>query len=156
MITLVIFSLVGVLVIASPLHQFNLVYDEIATYGWGYWGLSIVLMIFLQDTYFYWMHRLMHQPKLFKYFHLVHHKSTNHSPWAAYAIHPLEAVVEASIIFLIVWLIPYHRTALLTFFDFHDYLQCVWAFGLWVIPQKGSQAFCRKMDQYFGQPQFTS
>jgi len=53
MITLAIFSMVGVLVIASPLHQFNLVYEDIATYGWGYWGLSIVLMIFLHDTYFY-------------------------------------------------------------------------------------------------------
>ena len=118
MITLAIFSMVGVLVIASPLHQFNLVYEDIATYGWGYWGLSIVLMIFLHDTYFYWMHRLMHHPKLFKYFHLIHHKSTNPSPWAAYAFHPLEAVIEASIIFLIVWLIPYHRTALLTFLTF--------------------------------------
>ena len=117
-ITMVIFSMVGVLVIASPLHQFNLVYDEVALYGWGYWGLSILLMIFLHDTYFYWMHRLMHQPKLFKYFHLVHHKSTNPSPWAAYAFHPLEAVIEASIIFLIVFMIPHHRTALLTFLTF--------------------------------------
>ena len=56
--------------------------------------------------------------KLFKYFHLIHHKSTNPSPWAAYAFHPLEAVIEASIIFLIVWLIPYHRTALLAFLTF--------------------------------------
>ena len=60
----------------------------------------------------------MHHPKLFKYFHLVHHKSTNPSPWAAYAFHPLEAIVEASIIFLIVFLIPFHKTALLTFLLF--------------------------------------
>ena len=93
--------MVGVLVIATPLRQFNLVYDEIATYGWGYWALSIVLMIFLHDTYFYWMHRLMHQPRLFKWIHLGHHKSTNPSPWAAYAFHPLEAIVEASVIFLL-------------------------------------------------------
>ena len=117
-ITILIFSLVGVLVTASPLHQFNLVYDEIATYEFGYWGLSIMLMIFLHDNYFYWIHRLMHHSKLFKYFHLVHHKSTNPSPWAAYAFHPLEAVIEASIIFLIVWLIPYYRTALLIFLIF--------------------------------------
>ena len=75
-------------------------------------------MIFLHDFYFYWMHRLMHQPKLFKHFHLIHHKSTNPSPWAAYAFHPFEAVIEASIIFLIVFMIPYHRTALLTFLTF--------------------------------------
>ena len=130
MITLAIFSMVGVLVIASPLHQFNLVYDEIATYGWGYWGLSIVLMIFLHDTYFYWMHRLMHHPKLFKYFHLVHHKSTNPSPWAAYAFHPLEAVIEASIIFLIVLVDSLSPNRPTHFFDLYDYLQCIWPFGL--------------------------
>ncbi len=116
--TLAIFTLVGLLIIGTPLRQYNLVYENIVTYGWGYWCLSIVLMIFLHDAYFYWMHRLMHQPKLFKYFHLVHHKSTNPSPWAAYAFHPLEAVIEASIIFLIVFLIPHHRTALLTFLTF--------------------------------------
>ena len=130
MITLAIFSMVGVLVIASPLHQFNLVYDEIATYGWGYWGLSIVLMIFLHDTYFYWMHRFMHHPKLFKYFHLIHHKSTNPSPWAAYAFHPLEAVIEASIIFLIVLVDSLSPNRPTHFFDLYDYLQCIWPFGL--------------------------
>jgi len=40
----------------------------------------------------------MHHKKLFRWFHLVHHQSTNPSPWAAYAFHPLEAVVEAGII----------------------------------------------------------
>ena len=117
-ITLAIFTLVVLVIIITPLRQSNLVYEDIATYGWGYWSLSIVLMIFLHDSYFYWGHRLMHQPKLFKHFHLIHHKSTNPSPWAAYAFHPFEAVIEASIIFLIVFMIPHHRTALLTFLTF--------------------------------------
>jgi sterol desaturase/sphingolipid hydroxylase (fatty acid hydroxylase superfamily) len=75
-------------------------------------------MIFLHDTYFYWAHRLMHQPKLFRYFHNVHHKSTNPSPWAAYAFQPLEGIVEAAIIFPIIFLIPFHKTALLAFLIF--------------------------------------
>lgn len=118
LVTIAIFVVVALVIFATPLVKFTLVYQDISERGWGWWWFSIVLMIFLHDTYFYWTHRAMHHPSLFKYFHLVHHKSTNPSPWAAYAFHPLEAVVEASIIFPIVFLIPSHATAILTFLLF--------------------------------------
>ena len=106
---------VAVSLFATPLREYTLGYNNISDYGWGYWGLSILLMLFVHDTYFYWMHRLMHSPKLFKHIHLIHHKSTNPSPWAAYAFHPLEGVVEAGIIYPIAFLIPFHRSALMIF-----------------------------------------
>ena len=118
LLTILIFVGVGLIVFATPLRHYNLRYETIEEYGWPYWGLSVILMIFLHDTYFYWAHRLMHHPKLFRYFHSLHHKSTNPSPWAAYAFQPTEAVIEASIIFPIVFLIPFHKTALLAFLFF--------------------------------------
>ena len=118
LITIFIFVGVGLIIFASSLRNYNLRYDKIADYGWGYWCLSVLLMIVLHDTYFYWTHRLMHHPKLFKYFHLLHHKSTNPSPWAAYAFHPLEGIVEASVIFPITFLIPFHKTAIMVFLFF--------------------------------------
>lgn len=118
MVTILIFVGIGLIAFATPLRHYNLRYETIAEFGWGYWVVSIVLMIFLHDTYFYWAHRLMHQPKLFRYFHSVHHKSTNPSPWAAYAFQPLEGIVEAAIIFPIIFLIPFHKTALLAFLVF--------------------------------------
>lgn len=57
-------------------------YTNICDYGWWYFICAFPIMIFLHDAYFYWAHRLMHHPKLFKIFHLVHHKSNNQSPWA--------------------------------------------------------------------------
>jgi sterol desaturase/sphingolipid hydroxylase (fatty acid hydroxylase superfamily) len=66
------------------------------------------------DAYFYWALRLMHHPKIFKHVHLVHHRSTNPSPWAAYSFHPIEAVLEAGIFPLIVFTIPMHSLALVT------------------------------------------
>lgn len=117
-ITIVAFVLVGLLVIKGPLEPYSLKYESIEAYGWGYWCLSIILMIFLHDMYFYWMHRAIHHPTIFKHVHLLHHKSTNPSPWAAYAFHPIEAVFEASVIFPIVLLIPFHTSALLTFLFF--------------------------------------
>ncbi len=118
MITVLIFAGIGYLVFGTDIRLYTQVYPNIEDYGWSWWTISIVLMILLHDTYFYWTHRAMHHPKLFRIFHLVHHKSTNPSPWAAYAFHPLEGIVEASVIFPIVFLIPFHVSALMVFLIF--------------------------------------
>ncbi|MFN9951035.1 MAG: sterol desaturase family protein [Bacteroidota bacterium] len=70
----------------------------------------------MHDTYFYFAHRVMHHKKLFTLFHLVHHKSTNPSPWAAYAFHPLEALVEVGIVVIFLFTVPIHKTHLMLFF----------------------------------------
>lgn len=113
-----VFTVVAWVVIRSPLSEYTLRYKDIDAHGWGYWCVSVVLMIFLHDTYFYWTHRAMHHPKLFRFFHAVHHQSRNPSPWAAFAFHPLEAIVETGIIFPISFLIPYHTSALAVFLLF--------------------------------------
>ena len=118
MITILIFVGVGLIAFATPLRHYNLRYELISDHGWSYWLLSITLMILLHDTYFYWAHRLMHHPRLFKYFHSLHHKSTNPSPWAAYAFQPLEGIIEASVLFPIVFIIPFHKSAILAFLFF--------------------------------------
>lgn len=60
----------------------------------------------------------MHHPKVYRYVHLVHHQSRNPSPWAAFAFHPLEAVVEAGITLVIAFIMPFHVSALLAFLIF--------------------------------------
>jgi len=72
-------------------------------------------MIVLHDTYFYWTHRLMHWKPLFKLAHKTHHLSTNPTPFAAYAFHPIEALVEVGIIPLIAFTIPHHASAITIF-----------------------------------------
>lgn len=93
-------------------------YTNIAEYGWLYAVLIFPVMLLMHDTYFYWMHRMMHHPKLFKLFHLVHHRSNNPSPWAAYAFHPLEAILESLIFVIFLLTIPVHSIHLLLFFVF--------------------------------------
>jgi len=90
-------------------------YWSVSDYDWPYLILSVLLALLIHDTYFYWTHRLMHHPKLFKLFHLVHHRSTNPSPWAAYSFHPLEAVIEGLAVWVIVFTIPIHPIALASF-----------------------------------------
>jgi Delta7-sterol 5-desaturase len=88
-------------------------YFDINEHSWGYYFFSIAAAVFLHDTYFYWIHRLMHHPRLFKIFHRVHHQSHNPTPFTSFSFHPLEAVVEFGIIPFFALVIPMHPTALL-------------------------------------------
>lgn len=115
LLTFVIFALIAWVVYFSPVRPYTRIYTNISDLGWGYFWFSVLLAVIVHDAYFYWTHRLMHHPKLFKHFHLVHHRSTNPSPWAAFAFHPLEALVEVGILAVLVFLFPIHPLAILAF-----------------------------------------
>ena len=115
--TILIFALVPTFLVFHPWARgYNTLYAEIDEKGLlYYWGLYPILFL-IHDTYFYWTHRWMHQPRVYRLFHLAHHRSTNPSPWAAYAFHPLEAIVEVGIFVVFLLFIPIHKTHLLIFF----------------------------------------
>lgn len=117
-VSMVIFGLIATLAL-YVLDDFNNVYRA-PIEGWGavWFGVSIAWMIVLHDAYFYWMHRFMHLKPVYRRVHLVHHRSTNPSPWTAYAFHPLEAMLEASIILVIAFTLPVHILAVILFFVF--------------------------------------
>lgn len=118
-LSIIIFSFPPLLMLYSDsIRPHTTFYRDISEYGWVYAILAFPLMLLMHDTYFYWAHRLMHHPRLFKWFHLVHHKSNNPSPWAAYAFHPLEAVVESLIFVVFLLIIPVHTIHLTLFFIF--------------------------------------
>ena len=142
--TMFIFTSVGLTVFDTPLLQYTQIYAPIDKYGYFYWFVSIIAMIFLHDTYFYWMHRGLHHPKLYKYVHLIHHKSTNPSPWASLAFHPIEAVGEAFILYLVVFLIPFHPTAMLLFLSFIPVYNAYGHLGYEIMPKKFNKHFIGK------------
>jgi Delta7-sterol 5-desaturase len=118
-ISIIIFSVPPLLMLYSDaIRPHTTFYTKIDEFGTLYLILAFPLMLFMHDTYFYWIHRLMHAPVLFKMFHLVHHKSINPSPWAAYAFHPLEAIVESMIFVIFLVTIPVHSIHLSLFFVF--------------------------------------
>ena len=116
--TMVIFALVPFLVLFTSARQYTQFYRDAYQYGALYFWLAFPLTFIIHDTYFYWTHRLMHHPKLFNSFHLVHHRSTNPSPFAAMAFHPLEAIVEAGIFVVLVLVMPITQWHLFVFFLF--------------------------------------
>lgn len=116
-ITMLLFAFVPLFLIKNPdIGPHTTYYSKIEDYGRLYFFAAFPLMFIIHDTYFYWTHRLMHHPKLFKVFHLVHHQSTNPSPWAAYAFHPLEAIVESGVFAIFLFTIPIHTLHLPIFF----------------------------------------
>lgn len=118
-LSIIIFSFPPLFILYSNnIRPYTTYYTDISVYGWTYAILAFPLMLLMHDTYFYWAHRLMHHPLLFKTFHLTHHKSTNPSPWAAYAFHPLEAIVESLIFVIFLFTVPVHAIHLTLFFIF--------------------------------------
>ena len=116
LLTILIFASVSSLLLLTPFRQYTAYYSPPLARGWAYFLLIIPVIFLLHDTYFYWTHRLMHHPKLFRTFHLVHHKSTNPSPWAAFAFHPLEALVEVGYFALMIIFLPLSFLHIFIFF----------------------------------------
>ena len=121
--SIVIFGQIFPLLLALGLEPHLRFYRDIGEYGWGYFFLSIVLMMAIQDTWFYWTHRLMHHRRLFRIFHRTHHLSTNPGPLTTYAIHPLEAIVDSGANVLVLFVLPAHFLALFIF----SWLNIAWA-----------------------------
>jgi len=117
-LTSLIFAGVGYVVFLTPFVQFTQVYFDVSKYGIGYLVLSVLAIILTHDTYFYWMHRLIHHKAFYHQVHRVHHLSINPSPWAAMAFHPFEAVLEAGIIVIVAFLFPIHPIAIAVFLLF--------------------------------------
>ena len=59
---------------------------------------QFALIVVLHDAYFYWIHRAMHTPALFRATHLHHHKSRTPTPWTSYSFSTWEAVAEAAFV----------------------------------------------------------
>ncbi|MFI2812385.1 MULTISPECIES: sterol desaturase family protein [Microbulbifer] len=115
MLTLGIFATVGI--ITSVLRDWGLVklYWEWGDYPLWWAVLSLPVVILVHDAYFYWTHRAMHHPRLFRHFHRVHHLSRTPTPWAAYSFSVGEGVLMAVFSPLILTLMPLHVLVWLAF-----------------------------------------
>jgi Delta7-sterol 5-desaturase len=76
----------------------------------GVGGFFMLLLI--DDAWFYWMHRLLHHPKLFPLVHVVHHKSVDVNPFTSVSFHWVEAFVLTLWIFPVAFFIPVYAPVL--------------------------------------------
>lgn len=98
--TVLVYTLVSIVVLWAIRHGW--MRELQMSYGLGTDLLVLAAIIIAHDAYFYWAHRAMHHPKLYKTFHKFHHQTMTPTPWAAYSFALPEAFAMA--IFVPVWM----------------------------------------------------
>ncbi len=113
--TTLVFSVAGFCMFLASRAGWMTIYQDFSLRGPVYFAVTLVLMIIAQDTWFYWTHRAMHHPRLFRVFHRTHHLSKTPTPWTAYAFDIPEAVVMVAFVPIWAAVVPMHDLALFSF-----------------------------------------
>lgn len=108
MLSSVIFSLGAASIMVAYDSGITRLYLDIYQYPLWYLALSYLLVIVLQDTYFYFLHRLFHHPALFAWLHRGHHRSIDPTPWTSFAFDLLESVAHLLFLVGVVFTLPLH------------------------------------------------
>lgn len=65
------------------------------------WFVGIFLLVPLWESfYFYWIHRIIHIPFLYKHVHSLHHRNINVGPWSGLSMHPVEHAMYLGSVFI--------------------------------------------------------
>jgi sterol desaturase/sphingolipid hydroxylase (fatty acid hydroxylase superfamily) len=112
LITSLFFAFAGTLMVILWQKGYTKVYLDWNTYSGIWFVISILLLLFLHETYYYWLHRWMHHPKIYRYVHKVHHDSITTSAWTSFSFHPYESVLQAIFIPVMTFIIPLHYVAI--------------------------------------------
>jgi len=83
---------------------------------WSDNPLWFVLLFLLTPVWisfhFYWIHRALHWPPLYRLAHALHHRNTNVGPWSGLSMHPVEHLLFFSSV-LVHWVVAAHPVHIL-------------------------------------------
>ncbi len=115
LLSIAVFVAIGLGV--RQLRELGLVHlcTDLDCHGWPWAIGSVLVLLVIHDTWFYWTHRLMHHPKIFRHWHRTHHLSHDPTPLAAFAFHPVEAVIESLFLPLTLLVLPFHPASIFGF-----------------------------------------
>lgn len=82
--------------------------------------LWLLVMPVLTSSHFYFIHRLLHWPPLYRTVHRLHHRNVQIGPWSGMSMHPVEHVFYISSV-LIHFVIPSHPVIFLL----HIFSRCL-------------------------------
>ncbi len=107
-ISTLIFAAFGILLLKGFESGHTQIYTDVADFPLWYVPISLFVAMFLHETYYYWLHRWLHKPGIYRFVHKVHHDSIHTSAWTSFSFHPLESLLQAVIVPIIVWFLPMH------------------------------------------------
>ncbi|TCJ12686.1 sterol desaturase family protein [Flaviaesturariibacter flavus] len=113
-VTALLFAVAGAGLLLLWQKGYTKVYLNVHEYPLWWLPLSLGIALLLHETYYYWLHRWMHRPKVFRLLHKVHHDSNITSPWTAFSFHPLEGVLQAIFLPALLLFLPMHLYVVLT------------------------------------------
>jgi len=98
----------------------------LTTHGWitfssepaSWWIVAIefAAYFFLFDTYFYWLHRWMHNEPVYSWVHKLHHKSISPNLLTTLSVHPLESLINGGFVPLFLTVFTVHDATLALIF----------------------------------------
>lgn len=97
--------------------------------------VDIVCFMLFTDSLIYWIHRGLHDKRIYKYIHKVHHYWKVPTPFASHAMHPLDTFLQGAPYHLYAFLFPVHKLVYLGMFLFVN----IWAVSvhddIYLVPQ---------------------
>lgn len=79
---------------------------------WWVVALEYVLYFFAFDTYFYWLHRWMHNEPIYTWIHKIHHQSTAPNLLTTLSVGPLESIINGGFVPLFTAALTVHETTM--------------------------------------------
>ena len=107
-ITATCFAFTGTLLLLLWQKGYTRIYTDASEYPVWWLPASLIISLLIDETYYYWVHRWMHQPKVFRIIHKVHHQSTITSPWTAFTFHPVEGLLLSMPLLITIMVMPLH------------------------------------------------
>ncbi|HYB99097.1 MAG TPA: sterol desaturase family protein [Candidatus Limnocylindrales bacterium] len=117
-------GIVATLSLGAVQGGYTRMYFDVSDHGIAYAALSALVVVLGYDTWFYWQHRLLHTRWMFERVHAVHHRSTNPTPLATFAHHPVETLLGNAYFVLVLLALPMHPLSLAAAGG------AIWAIGL--------------------------
>lgn len=110
-VTSLIFTAIALGVMVAYQRGYTKIYLNLTDKSLWWYPVSIGLVLFIHETYYYWLHRWMHRPGVYRWVHKTHHDSITTSPWTAFSFHPFESTLQAVVIPALTFVIPLHASA---------------------------------------------
>jgi sterol desaturase/sphingolipid hydroxylase (fatty acid hydroxylase superfamily) len=89
----------GVVVVLHALGRTRLMEGSLTGHALAAVGWIVGIVVF-NDAWFYFWHRLLHTPVMFRRVHAVHHKSVDVNPFSSYSFHAFEGFILGA------WIVP--------------------------------------------------
>lgn len=104
----IIFAIAGTIMLICWQRGYTQIYTALSVWEILWIPMGLFTALFIHETYYYWLHRWMHQPKVLHRFHHTHHNSLYTSSFTSFSFHPIEAGLQAIFLPILVLVLPMH------------------------------------------------